>query len=167
MEERAKLGKEEIEAVAGPSIAARKILDEAWEGASKVYKEAKEQADIVYKAAKELAVDKEAKKRVDEAHKEALKAAATVRDAITGEAQAAFSRFWTKRDLDAQIAIKKSKERGDLAQKVYKEAKGQADIDYKEAKGRAVDKEGKKAADQSRTENLKKAKEDYDEAISK
>ena len=167
MEERAKLGDAEKEVAAMPYNEARRILDDAWDRSTKVYKEAKKQADIVYNEAKKLAVDKETKKRADEAHKEAIKAAATVRDAITDEAQAVFSNIWTKRDLDAKMAISRSKERGDLAQKAYKDAKKQADIDHKEAKGGAVDKEGNKAADQARTENLKKAKEDYDEAISK
>ena len=167
MQERAKLGNAEKEAIAGPSIEARKVLDDAWDRAKKVYKEAKEQADIVYNEAKKLAVDKETKKRADEAHKEAIKAAATLRDAITNEAQSVFSNFWKQKELDAQMATTKSKERGDLAQKAYKDAKKQADIDHKEARGSAVDKEGNKAADQARTENLKKAKEDYDEAISK
>ena len=156
MEDRAKLGISEKEAVAGPFIEARKLLDDAWAGATKAYKEAKK-----------LAVDKETKKRVDETHKEAIKAAEKVRDAITNEAQAVFSSFWTKRDLDAQMAITKSKERSDLAQKAHKEAKNQADIDHKAAKGRAVDREGKEAADQARTETLRKAKEDYDETMSR
>ena len=167
MGDRAKLGDAEKEIVAGPYIEARKVLDDAWSGATKVYKEAKEQADTIYKEAKKLAVDKETKKRADEAHKVAIKAAENVRDAITNEAQAVFSRFWTQKELNAEMAITKSKERSDLAQKTYKETKKQADMDHKEAKGRSVDKEGEKAADQVRTETLDKAKEDYDEAMKK
>lgn len=75
---------------------ARKLLDEAWERSAEVYKEAKAQANIVYLAARELAVDKEGKKRADEAHEEALKEARRLRDAITSVAQAVFSEFWRK-----------------------------------------------------------------------
>ena len=75
---------------------AKRLRDNAWELASKAYKEAKAQADIVYQAARELAVDKESKKRADEAHEEALKEARRLRDAITSVAQAVFSEFWRK-----------------------------------------------------------------------
>ena len=167
MEDRVKLGDAEKEVVAMPYTEARKVLDDAWDGATKAYKVAKEQADIIYKEAKNLAVDKETKKRADEAHKEAIKAAEKVRDAITDEAQAVFSRFWKQKELNEQLAITKSKERSDLAQKTYKEAKKQADIDHKEAKVRADDKAGEKAADQARTETLNKAKEDYEAAMKK
>jgi len=167
MEDRVKLGDAEKEVVAMPYTEARKVLDDAWDGATKAYKVAKEQADIIYKEAKNLAVDKETKKRADEAHKEAIKAAEKVRDAITDEAQAVFSRFWKQKELNEQLAITKSKERSDLAQSTYKEAKKQADIDHKSAKGGAVDKEGKKAADQARTDTLNKAKEDYEETMKK
>jgi len=143
---------------------ARKLLDEAWDRAKKVYKEAKEQVDIVYKEAKKLAVDKEAKKAADEAHKEAVKEAQKLRDAITNEAMAVFSGFWKQRDIDAQDAITRSKERGDQAKIAYKEAKKQADIVHKEAKEMAVDKEAGKAADQARKETVKQAKKDRDEA---
>ena len=73
---------------------ARKLLDEAWDRSAKVYKEAKEQADTVYEAAKKIAVDKDGRKRADEAHEEALKEAKRLRDAITNVAQAVFSEFW-------------------------------------------------------------------------
>jgi hypothetical protein len=167
MEDRVKLEGAEKEVAAMPFNEARKLLDDAWDGATKAYKAAKEQADIIYKEAKKMAVDKETKKRADEAHKEAIKAAEKIRDAITDEAQAVFSNFWTQKELSDQMAITKSKERSDLAQKTYKEAKNQADIDHKAAQGSANDKEGKKAADQARTETLKKAKEDYEETIRK
>jgi len=167
MEDRVKLGDAEKEVAAMPYTEARKVLDDAWDGATKAYKVAKEQADTIYKEAKKLATDKETKKRADEAHKEAIKAAEKVRDAITDEAQAVFSRFWKQKELNDQLAITKSKERSDLAQSTYKEAKKQADIDHKEAKVRADDKAGEKAADQARTETLNKAKEDYEAAMKK
>jgi len=75
---------------------ARKLRDEAWDRATKVYKEAKGQADIVYDDAKKAAVDKEARKRADEAHKEAIEEAKKLRDAITNVAEAVFSDFWRK-----------------------------------------------------------------------
>ena len=43
--------------------------------AQKAYEEAKKQADIVYQEAKKMAVDKEAKKEVEKAHKETLEQA--------------------------------------------------------------------------------------------
>jgi len=144
---------------------ARRLLDEAWDRAKKVYKDAKEQADIVYKEAKKLAVDKEAKKRADEAHKEAVKEAGKIRDAITNEAMVVFGDFWKQRDIDAQTAITRSKERGDQAKIAYKEAKKQAGMAHKEAKEQAVDREAKNAADQTRKETVKQAKKDYDEAM--
>jgi hypothetical protein len=146
---------------------ARRLLDEAWDRAKKVYKEAKEQADVVYKEAKKIAVDKEAKKRADEAHKEAVKEAGKVRDAITSEAMAVFGDFWKQRDIDAQDAITRSKERGDQAKIAYKEAKKQAGIAHKEAKEQAVDKEARKAADQAHKEDNKQAKKDYEEAVNR
>jgi len=75
---------------------ARKLLDEAWDRSAKVYNEAKAQADAVYEAAKKVAVDKDARKRADEAHEEALKEAKRLRDAITNVAQAVFAEFWRR-----------------------------------------------------------------------
>jgi len=143
---------------------ARKLLDEAWARAKEVYKEAKEQADTVYKEAKKLAVDKEAKKAADEAHKVAVKEAQKLRDAITNEAQAVFADFWKQRDIDSQKATAESKERTEQAKIAYKGAKAQADIVHRGAKEQAIDKEAKKAADKARKEALKQAKQDYDEA---
>jgi len=75
---------------------ARKLRDDAWERSRLVYKEAKEQADIVYEAAKKLATDKDARKRADDAHEEALTEAKKLRDAITRTAESVFSDFWRK-----------------------------------------------------------------------
>ncbi len=51
--------------------------------ANEVYKEAEKQADIVYEAAKKIAVDKQAKKAADEAHKKAIEQAKKARDEAT------------------------------------------------------------------------------------
>ena len=144
---------------------ARALLDEAWDRATKAYKVAKEQADIVHKEAKKIAVDKEARKRADEAHEEAVNEAKKVRDAITYVAQAVFTDFWTQREVAAQDAIVESKGRSDLAKKVYKEAKEQADIDHREAKKQAVDSQAKTEADATHKEAGRQAKQDYDDAM--
>lgn len=144
---------------------ARVLLDEAWKRASAAYKVAKEQADIVHEEAKKMAVDKEARKRADEAHKEAVNEAKKVRDAITNVAQAVFTDSWTQREVAAKDAVAESKGRSDLAKKVYKEAKEQADIDHREAKKQAVDSQANKEADATRKEAGRQAKTDYDEAM--
>jgi len=146
---------------------ARRLLDDAWARANKAYKEAKEQADIVYEEVKKVAADKEAKQRADDAHKEALKEAKKVRDAITAVAQSVFTDFWRQQDIDAQDAAAKSKERGDLAQKVYKETKEQANVLHEEAKKTAVDGAARKQADEAHQEAVKQAKKVYDETVPK
>jgi colicin import membrane protein len=144
---------------------ARALLDEAWERATKAYKVAKEQADIVHEEAKKMAVDKEARKRADEAHKEAVNEAKKVRDSITYVAQAVFTDSWTQREKAAQDAIAESKGRSDLAKKVYKEAREQADIDRREARKQAVDSQAKTEADAIHKEAGRQAKQDYDDAM--
>ncbi|MBN1856582.1 MAG: hypothetical protein JW846_06505 [Dehalococcoidia bacterium] len=144
---------------------ARKVLDEAWERSTKAYKVAKAEADAVYEQAKKVAPDKDARKRADEAHKAAIEAAKKVRDAITNEAQTVFTNVWTQKDKEAQEALAKTKERTELAQKAYKEAKDQAGIDHKAAKKKAVDAQARKDADAARKESEKKAKAVYDEAM--
>jgi hypothetical protein len=119
-------------------------MDDAGERARIAYKEAKKQADIVREEAKKLAVDKQAKEAVDKAYKEAVKEAEKVRDAIVSEAMAVFRDHWKQSEIDSEEAITKSKQRGDLAQNAYKEAKKQADMVHKEAKKQAVDKQAKK-----------------------
>ena len=144
---------------------ARALLDEAWDRSAAAYKVAKEQADIVHEKAKKMAVDKEARKRADEAHKEAVNEAKKVRDAITNVAQAVFTDFWTQKEVATQDAIVESKGRSDLAKKVYKEAKEQADIDHREARKQAVDGQAKTEADAIHNEAGRKAKKDYDDAM--
>jgi hypothetical protein len=146
---------------------AKQLLDDAWQRALKAHKEAKREADAVYAEAKKAAPDKDARKRVDEAHDEALKEAKRVRDSITNLAQAAFEGSWKQRDLEIRDAAAKSKERIDLAQKTYSEAKQQMKIDHREAKDQAVDREGRKSADAARKEAEKQAKERLDEVMRK
>ena len=146
---------------------AKVLLDEAWKRSVTVYKEAKEQADIIYEAAKKMAVDKEARKRADEAHEEALKEAKKVRDAITNVAQSVFTGSWARRDLEAKEAAAGLQERSDLAQKVYKEAREQATAAHKEAKKQAIDRQAEKAADEAHKEADRVAKKNYDEAMKK
>jgi colicin import membrane protein len=62
------------------SLKAIKDADEA-------YKEAEKQADIVYKEAKKTAVDKQAKKAADDAHKQAIDQAKKARDEATRESR--------------------------------------------------------------------------------
>ena len=146
---------------------AKKLLDEAWARSAKVYKEAKEQADILHEAARKIATDKDARKRADEAHDEALKEAKKVRDAITNVAQSVFTESWVQRDVELKDATARTQERSDLAQKTYREAKDRAAATHREAKTQAVDKEAGKAADQARKEAETQAKQDYDEAMKK
>ena len=145
----------------------RKVLEEAHERAGKAYQEAKKQADMVYEAAKKLAVDKTTKQEVDKAHKEAIKEAEKVRDAIINEGMVLFTATWKQSEKDAEEAITKSKERGDLAQKDYKEAKKQADTVYKEAKKIAVDKQAKNVADEAYKKALEQASQARYEATRK
>ena len=146
---------------------AKQLLDDAWRHATKMYKEAKEQADEVYSLAKKAAPDKDARKRVDEAHDEAIKAAAKARDAITTLAQAAFQDSWKQRDVEIRDAAAKSKESDDRAQKVYDDAKVQMDKDHREAKMQAVNGEGRKSADAAHKEAEKRAKEHLNESLKK
>ena len=110
------------------------IADDAWKRAYEVYEVAKKQADIVYQEAKKITMDKEAKQKLEKAHKEALEQAKKVRDAITAEATVAFTAAWDQGEKDYNEAIVKSKETGVRAQKTYKEAKEKADTVYQEAK---------------------------------
>jgi hypothetical protein len=145
----------------------RKVLEEAHERAGKAYQEAKKQADIVYEAAKKLAVDKAAKQEVDKAHKEAIKEAEKVRDAIINEGMVLFTATWKQSEKDSEEAITKSKERGDLAQKDYKEAKKQADIVHEGAKKQAGDKTARQEADKAHKEAVQQAEKDYKDATGK
>jgi len=159
------MAREEPDAQKKPPVSAREVLDEAWDHAQKAYKEAKKQAGIVHEEAKKLAVDKQAKKEADEAYKEAVKQAKRDSDAITGEAQRAFSINYEQSLKDRQDTITKSKERTDRATKAYNEAKKQADIVHREAKEQAVDKQTKKEASEAHKEAVKQADKDYHETI--
>ena len=142
---------------------ARMLLDDAWARAAKVYKESKEQADIVYDAAKKVAVDKEARRRADEAHKQAVKEAKKASDAITSVALAVFSDFWKQHDMDVKEALAKSEERARLAQKAYKGAKMQADLLHEEAKRTATGGADTKQADETYKETMRQARKVHDE----
>ena len=144
---------------------ARKLLDDAWSAAGKAFKEAKEQADLIYGEAKKAAVDKDARKRADEAHKQAIEEAKKVRDAITNVALATFSDFWKKQKQDIDDAAANKKERGVQAEKAYKEAKKQADADRKVAREKAVDSGARDEADAAHKAAGKQAKKDYDDAM--
>jgi hypothetical protein len=146
---------------------ARKLLDDAWARSAKAYKEAKEQADTVYEAAKKLAVDKDARKRADEAHDQAVTEAKKVRDAITNVAQSVFTESWKQRDVAVKDALSASKASGDLAQKTYKEAVAQADAVHKAARNQAVDKQAEKKADEAHKEAGRQARKNLDEATKK
>jgi hypothetical protein len=144
---------------------ARKLLDDAWARSAKAYKEAKEQADTVYEAAKKLAVDKDARKRAYEAHDQAVTEAKKVRDAITNVAQSVFTESWKQRDIEVADAASRLKDRGDLAQKTYKEAVAQADAVHKAARNQAVDKQAEKKADEAHKEAGKQAKKNLNETM--
>ncbi len=146
---------------------ARKLLDDAWTRSAKAYKEAKEQADAVYEAAKKLAVDKDARKRADEAHDQAVTEAKKVRDAITNVAQSVLAESWKQRDVEVADAASRLKDRGDLAQKAYKEAVEQADAVHKAARKQAVDKQAEKKADEAHKEAGKQARKNLDDAMKK
>jgi len=146
---------------------ARKLLDDAWARSAKAYKEAKEQADTVYEAAKKLAVDKDARKRADEAHDQAVTEAKKVRDAITNVAQSVFTESWKQRDIAVKDALAASKASGDLAQKTYKDAVAQADAVHKAARTQAIDKQAEKKADEARKDAGKQARKNLDEATKK
>ncbi len=144
---------------------ARKLLDDAWSAAGKAFKEAKTQADIIYGEAKKAAVDKDARKRADEAHKQAIEDAKQVRDAITNVALATFTEFWKKQKQDVDDAAANKKERGIQAEKAYKEAKKQADADRKLARDKAVDSSARDEANAAHKTAGKQAKKDYEDAM--
>jgi len=148
-------------------IEAKQLLDDAWQRATKLHKQAKQEADAVYAQAKKAAPDKDARKRVDEAHDEALKEATRVRDSITNLAQVAFQDSWIKRGLETRDAAARSKANSDLAQNAYDETKVQMDKDHREAMKQAVDSEGRKSADAAHKEAGKRAKEQLDKATKK
>ncbi|MFC1993301.1 hypothetical protein ACFLV3_05815 [Chloroflexota bacterium] len=147
--------------------AASGMRDEVFARADKAYKEAKYEADIVYEEAKKKTIDKQAKKALDKAHKYALQEAKKGRDAILGEAQAAFGVAWEQTEEDYKGGLAKSREVIDGAKKVYDEARKQAEIVSKEAKGKASDKQAKNDADEAHRKAVEQAQKDYDETISK
>ena len=146
---------------------AKKVSDEAWERAYKAYKEAKKQADIVHKEASKIAVDKQAKKVLDETHKNAIEQAKKLREAIIAEAMVVFRTSYDQATADYLETTTKSRVAIKDADETYKEAKKHADIVYKETKKRAADKEAKKEADEAYKKAIAQAKQVRDEATSK
>jgi hypothetical protein len=146
---------------------AKRVCDDTWKRADLAYKEAKKQADIVHKEASKIAVDKQARKVADEAHKNAIEQAKKLREAIIAEAMAVFRSSYDQADVDYLETTTKSREAIKDADETYKEAKKQADIVYKEAKKRAVDKQAKKEADEAYKKATEQAKQVRDEATRK
>jgi hypothetical protein len=140
-------------------VEANKVCDEAWARADKAYKEAKKQVDIVYKEASKIAVDMQAKKVADEAHKNAIEQAKKLRKAIIAEAMVVFRTSYDQATADYLETTAKSRDAIKDADNAYKEAKKQADIVYKEAKKRAVDKQAKKEADEAYKKAIEQAKQ--------
>ena len=143
---------------------ARRIADDAANHAYQAYKEAKKQVDIVYETAKKIAVDKQAKKVADEAHKEALEQAKKLRDAILAETMAVFRVSYDKADADYLESTTKSLKAIKDESEAYKEAQKQADMAYNEAKKTAVDKQAKQAADETHKKAIEQAKKAREEA---
>ena len=83
MEQKSETEKRALDTQAKDRNETKRMCDEAWERAYQAYKEAKKQADIVYKEAEKIAVDKQAKKVADEAHKNVIEQAKKLRDEAT------------------------------------------------------------------------------------
>jgi hypothetical protein len=144
----------------------RKVLEDAHARAGKVYQEARKQADIVYEEAKKAAADKATRQLADQAHKEALKQAEKLRDAIINEGMALFTATWKKVEKDAEEAVASAKARGEEAGRVFKEAKKRADATHDEAK-KSGDKMARQEADKTHKEAIKQAGKDYQDSTGK
>ena len=86
-------------------VEAKATLVEVTDRAHKVCKEAKKLAGELYKDAKKRATDKQAKQEVDRVHREALKQADKVRDALLAEAMMAFHDDYDKATMDYEKTI--------------------------------------------------------------
>jgi hypothetical protein len=167
MEEKSETERQALDAQTKGQVEARKVCDDTWARADQVYKESKKQADIVHDAARKIAVDKQAKKVADEAHKNAIEQAKKLREAIIAEAMVVFTSSYEQATTDYIATTTKTREAIKDADETYKEAKKQADIVYKEAKKRAVDKQAKKEADEAYKKAIERAKQVRDEATRK
>ena len=167
MEGKSEAEQQALDAQTKGQAEAKKVSNEVWARAYQAYKEAKKQAQIVHKKARKIAVDKQAKKVADEAHKNAIEQAKKLRDAITAEAMVVFRCSYDKATADYLETQIKSREAIEDADETYKEAKKQADIVYKEAKKRAVDKQAKKEANEAYKKAIEQAKQVRDEATRK
>jgi len=164
MEGKSEAERQALDAQARGQDEAKKVCDEAWARAEQAYKEAKKQADIVHKELRKIAVDRQAKKVADKAHKNAIAQAKKVRAAIIAEAMAVFRSSYDQATTDYIETTTKSQEAIKDADETYKEAKKQANIVYKEAKKRAVDKQAKKEANEAHKKAIDQAKQVRDEA---
>jgi hypothetical protein len=167
MEEKSEAERQALDAQSKGHTEAEKVCNEVWARADQAYKEAKEQADIVHKEVRKIAVDKQAKKVADEAHKNAIKQAKKLREAIIAEAMAVFRSSFDQATTDYIETRTKSREAIKDADETYKEAKKQAEIVYKEVKKRAVDKQAKKEGAKDRKKTIEQAKQVRDEATRK
>ena len=167
MENRSETDKRALDTQSKSRIESKRVVDETWKHADEAYKEAKKQADIVYNEAKKIAVDKQAKKLVGEAHKEALKQAKKLHDAIIAEAMVVFRSSYDQATTDYDETMVKSQQSIKNADKAYKESKKQADIVYNEAKKTAVDKQAKNQAEEAHKKALEQAKQVQDGAARK
>ena len=164
MEEKSEAEKQAVDAQSKGQSEAKRISDETWDRADQAYKEAKKQADTVHKELKKIAVDKQAKKIANEAHKNAIKQAKKVREAIIAEAMSVFRISYDQAATDYVETTARSKETVKDADEIYGEAKKQADLIYKEVKKQAVDKQAKKEGAKARKKTIEKAKQVRDEA---
>jgi hypothetical protein len=167
MEEKSEAERQALDAQSKGHAEAKRITDETWARADQAYKEAKKQADIVHKEAKKIAVDKQAKKVANEAHKNAIKQAKKVREAIIVEVMAVFRSSYDQATTDYIETTTKSRESIKDADETYKEAKKQAEIVYEEVKKRAVDKQAKKEGAKDLKKTIEQAKQVRDEATRK
>jgi hypothetical protein len=159
MEGKSEEEKQALDAQTMGHVEANNVCDEAWIRASRAYDEAKKQANIVHKEASKIAVNIQAKKVADEAHRNTIEQARKLRDAIIAEAMAVFRTSYDQATADYLETTARSRAAINDADEAYKEAKKQADIVYKEAKKRAVDKQAKKEADEAYKKAIEQAKQ--------
>ena len=164
MEEKSEAERQAVDAQSRGQSEAKRISDETWDRADEAFKEAKKQADMVHKELKSIAVDKQAKKAANEAHKNAIKKAKEVREAIIAEAMSVFRISYDQATTDYVETTAKSRETVKDADEIYKEAKKMADIVYKKVKKGAGDKQAKKEGAEDRKKTIAQAKKVRDEA---
>ncbi|MFC1533376.1 hypothetical protein ACFL7M_08450 [Thermodesulfobacteriota bacterium] len=167
MEGKSEAERRALDAQAKGQGEAKKVCDETWARAEQAYKEAKKQADIVHKEVRKIAVNKQAKKVADKAHKNAIAQSKKVREAIIAEAMAVFRSSYDQATTDYIETTTKSQEASEDAYETYKEAKKQADIVCKEAQKQAVDKQAKKEAGEAHKKAIEQAMQVRDETTRK